>query len=106
MESLTGKTIRWVFDEGPMAGVHIEHVFDADGSVTWRMADGPDQGASRREISYGAAKLNAETWIVSYLAASGHTLTVALSMTDGHAIGFASDNTSWSQARGRFEILP
>ena len=46
MESLTGRTLRWKFVDGPTAGVTFEHTFDPDGSVVWRALDGAFAGAS------------------------------------------------------------
>ncbi len=106
MDSLTGKTIAWVFEDGPMAKVNIQHVFHADGSVTWRIVDGPHKGASVREKRYAAYKVNAKTWVISYLAASGHTLTVVLNLEDGRMVGFGSNQTAWEAVHGRFEFVP
>jgi hypothetical protein len=103
MSSVTGKTIRWRFDDGPAAGTTFEHAFHEDGSVTWRIVDGEHQGATAREKSYAAVKVNETTWAVSYLAASGHTLTVVLALDDQRAVGFASDDKSWHAFHGRFE---
>jgi hypothetical protein len=88
-----------------MAGTTFEHDFNADGSVTWRIVDGQHKGASAREKSYSAVKVGAQTWAISYLAASGHTLTVVLSAEDRRAVAFASNNTSWDSMHGRFEIV-
>jgi hypothetical protein len=105
MNSLTGKTIRWRFDDGPVAGTTFEHVFNDDGSVTWRYVEGEHKGATAREESYAAVKVNERTWAVSYLAASGHTLTVVLDIADGRAFGFASDEKSWHSFHGTFELV-
>jgi hypothetical protein len=105
MISLAGKTIRWRFADGPVAGMTFEHVFHEDGSVTWRYVDGAQKGATAREKSYVAVKVNEKTWAVSYLAASGHTLTVVLSLDDGRAYGFASDAKSWHSFTGTFELV-
>ena len=43
--SLSGKTIRWIFNDGPVAGTTFEHTFHEDGTVTWRGVDGPAPGA-------------------------------------------------------------
>jgi hypothetical protein len=105
MDSLAGMTIRWVFDDGPMSGMSIEHSFNTDGSVTWRMIDGQYAGASAREQSYGAVKVNASVWAISYLASSGHTLTTVLDFDTGRVFGFASNNTTWESQHGRFSIV-
>ena len=48
-------------------------------------------------------KVNDATWAISYLGAWGHTLTVVLSVADGSAIAFASNNTSWELLHGTLE---
>jgi hypothetical protein len=105
MNSLASKTIRWKFVDGPTAGITFEHLFHDDGSVTWRAVDGPYQGASRKEKSYAGIKVNDRTWAISYLAASGHTLTVVLNLDDGRMVGFGSNDKEWSSQSGTFEIV-
>ena len=105
MTSLSGKTIRWTFVDGPTAGTTFEHTLDPDGSITWRAIDGAYKGASRREKAYGAAKIGDEVWVVSYLAESGHTLTVVLNFANRRATAFASDDKTWDQLSGTFELL-
>src|SRR5690242_17614439 len=61
MVSLTGKTIRWRFVDDPAVGTTYEHSFDEDGSVTWRIVEGPHKGSSRREKSVAAVKVNERT---------------------------------------------
>jgi len=105
MSSLSGKTIRWTFVDGPTAGTTFEHALHPDGSIVWRALDGPFQGASRREKRYGAVRINEGTWAVSYLAESGHTLTVVLDLGSHQAVGFASNDKEWHQVRGTFEVV-
>ena len=105
MTSLSGKTLRWTFVDGPTAGATFEHTFNPDGSIVWSAVDGAFKGASGREKLYGAAKINDRTWAVSYLAASGHTLTVVLDFADHRATGFASDDRTWHQLSGTFEVV-
>ncbi len=105
MNSLTGKKIRWTFADGPMPNTAFEHTFNQDGSITWQIADGPHKGATATEKSYAGVKINDRTWAISYLAASGHTLTVVLNLDDGKAIAFASNDKSWYALSGTFEIV-
>jgi hypothetical protein len=44
-------------------------------------------------------------WVVSYLAESGHTLTVVLNFANRRATAFASDDKTWHQLSGTFELL-
>src|SRR5262249_36461949 len=105
MTSLTGKTIQWTFVDGPTAGITFEHEFHEDGSVTWTYVAGPQKGATKREKAFAAVKVNDRTWAVSYLAESGHTLTVILNFEDHRAIGFASNDQSWTVVHGTFEMM-
>ena len=40
--ALLGRTIRWRFSDGPVAGQTFEHTFNADGSVVRRSVDGKE----------------------------------------------------------------
>lgn len=104
MNVLAGKSIKWSFANGPMAGTAFEHTFHDDGSVTWTILDGPYKGASTREKTYGAVKVNESAIVLSYLAASGHTLTVALNLEDRQMSAFASNDKEWSAMSGTFEM--
>lgn len=105
METLSGRTLRWTFVDGPTAGVTFEHTFDPDGSVVWRALDGAFAGASRREKPYGAARIDDRIWVVSYRAESGHTLTVVLDFDTHRATGFASNDETWHQLGGTFQVV-
>ncbi len=43
--------------------------------------------------------------LVSYLAASGYTLTVVLDFRDRRMIGFASGAKEWYPVQGSFEVM-
>jgi hypothetical protein len=105
MTSLSGKTIRWMFTDGPTAGATFEHTLNPDGSIVWNAVDGAFKGASRREKLYGAVRINDQTWVVSYLAESGHTLTVVLNFANHQASGFASNDKTWHQLSGTFDVV-
>jgi MoaF N-terminal domain len=104
VNTLIGKTIRWTFVDGPVAGMTFEHELHDDGSVTWRYVDGEHSGASAREKAYAAVKVNEQTWALSYLSASGHTLTAVLDFHDHRVIAFGSNDKSWSLQHGTFEL--
>jgi MoaF N-terminal domain len=105
MDSLRGKTLRWTFTDEPVAGTVFEHTFHDDGSVVWRILDGPGRGASAHEKRYAAVPVTEDVHAVSYLAISGHTLTVVLNFATGRMCGFASNNQEWHSLTGTFEIV-
>ena len=105
MDSLCGKTLRWTFTDGPMAGTLIEHTFHIDGSVAWRILEGEGKGVSAQEKRYAAVQVAEGVHTVSYLGKSGHTLTVALNLATGRMFGFASNNTDWQPLTGTFEVV-
>jgi len=106
IETLRGKTIRWTFLDGQVAGMRFEHTFNEDGSVVWRIVDGPGTGASAREPRCATERLSDDVYAISYLAASGHTLTAVLNVATGRVIGFASNEKQWSSQSGTFEVVP
>jgi hypothetical protein len=105
MDSLRGKTLRWTFTDGPVAGMVFEHTFHDDGSVVWRILEGPGKGASAHEKRYAAVQVTEDVQVVSYLGASGHTLTVVLNLATDRMFGFASNNKEWHSLTGTFEIV-
>ena len=105
MESLGGKTVRWTFRDGPVAGMLFEHVLNEDGTIVWRALDGPWKGASSLEQRYTAMKISDDVHAVSYLARSGNTLTVVLNLSTGRAFGFASSHSEWHSMTGTFEVV-
>ena len=108
-----GKTIRFVWTEGPTKGKTHEHTFHDDGTVEWRDTNAATDGTAREtsrsgakpeRVEYGAVKVSSDVTLVSYLADSGYTLSVALNFDDGTIAGFASGAKEWYPVRGTFEV--
>jgi len=95
-DPIRGRTIRLIWTEGPTKGMTHEHVFHEDGTVEW--------GAKER-VPYRALKAGDDVHLVSYLATSGYTLTVALNVRDRTMVGFASNAKEWHPLRGTFEVV-
>lgn len=104
-DSVRGRTIRWTWTQGPVAGVTHEHEFRPDGSVEWRVLSGPQKGHSAVEEEYAVYRVAESVSTVSYRAASGYTLTVTLNFTTGEMFGFASGEGRWYPGRGTFEVV-
>ena len=98
-----GKTLRWTFNEPPVAGIVFEHVFREDGTLTWRILEGPGKGTSKDEARYAARRISDDVYAVSYLAASGHTLSVVVNAKTGRIVGFASNEKTWSALTGALQ---
>lgn len=117
-DPVRGKTIRWKYDDGPMAGKSFEHAFGTDGMVAWSETDGrPDarkpstNGQPKTEgrptetkAKYEVAPVNEDVYAVSYLAASGFTLTSVLDFAAGTLVSFASNEKQLVLQRGTFEV--
>jgi len=110
--AIRGKTIQFTWTEGPTQGTTHEHVFHEDGTVEWRAVEVSEparRGTQRSEPAdkpaYAAIRVAEETYIVSYLAASGYTLTVVLNFRDRQLIGFASGAKEWYPLRGTFKVV-
>ena len=104
--ALLGRTIRWRFADGPVAGQTFEHTFDTDGSVVWRSVDGADPARLTHEKFGVVAPVSDDVVVVSYVSAGGYTLTVALNLATSQMVGFASGHDTWTQQKGTFELLP
>ena len=104
IESLTGKTLRWTFADGPVAGKTYEHTFNVDGSVVYRSVDGNVPGTPTREKMCATDRINDHVFVISYLAVSGYALTVVLNFADHRMVGFASNEEAWYRQQGTFEI--
>jgi hypothetical protein len=61
---------------------------------------GPWQGRVEREKLYATMKIADGVHVVSYLAASGHTLSVVVDFNTGRVVGFGSDNKEWHPLTG------
>ena len=105
MDSLRGTTLRWSFADGPMAGTLVEHTLHDDGGITWRILEGQGEGVSAREQHCASMQVADNVHTVSYLAASGHTLTVVLNLTTGRVFGFGSNDKAWHAMTGTFEVV-
>jgi len=110
-DAIRGKTIRFTWTKGPTKGSTYEHVFHEDGTVEWRDSSARkgsethQKGAAAAERpEYAALKVSDDVYVVSYLAASGYTLTVALNFRNRTIAGFASSSKEWHPVEGKFEV--
>jgi hypothetical protein len=104
--TLLGRTIRWRFADGPVAGQTFEHTFNDDGSVVWRSVDGKEPTKLHHEKFGAVAPISDDVVVVSYVSAGGYTLTVALNLAQRTMVGFGSGHDTWAQQKGTFELLP
>jgi hypothetical protein len=65
-DRIHGKTMHWTWTDGPTAGTTHEHVFNDDGSMVWRLIDGPKSGKTGREKHYASEIVTDDFGIVSY----------------------------------------
>ncbi|HEX4963808.1 MAG TPA: hypothetical protein VF173_23485 [Thermoanaerobaculia bacterium] len=103
--SLSGQTLRWTFNDGPTAGGTYEHTFEPDGSVEFRKLDGSGKGKPTREKKYASFEIAPSVHLVSYLGASGYTLTVSVNLETGELHGFASNDKEWYPLSGTSETV-
>ncbi|MEP7156676.1 MAG: hypothetical protein ABI905_12935 [Betaproteobacteria bacterium] len=120
-DQVRGKSIRLTWTDGPSRNTSQDHSFHSDGTVDWHSA-GSDHAAKvtgagghlaghvsanvPHRPHYAAMKISRDVCLVSYLADSGYTLTVALNFTDKSMAGVASNGENWTPVRGKFDVLP
>jgi phenolic acid decarboxylase len=103
---ISGKTMLFRWTEGPTKGKTYEHVFHRDGTVEYHAAgDGGSRQQAKEKPPYAAVKVTDGIYAVSYLAASGYTLTAVLNFDDHRIVGFASGAKDWYPVKGSFEIV-
>ena len=104
-QEIRGKTIRFTWTDGPTKGQTHEHVFHEDGAVEFRSIDGTQKGKPMKEKEYAAMKVAQNVFLVSYLASSGYTLTVALNLRSHEVFGVASNAKEWFPIQGTLEVV-
>jgi hypothetical protein len=103
--AIRGKTIRFIWTEGPTKGKTHEHVFGENGTVTWRDPGSPHSDKSAEAPKYAAFRIADDVYLVSYLAGSGYTLTVALNLRNHTIVGFASGAKDWYPLEGTLQVV-
>jgi hypothetical protein len=103
--AIRGKTIRLAWTEGPTKGKTHEHVFHQDGTVEWHDAGQQKSQPAKERPKYAAVRVADDIYVISYLAASGYTLTVVLNFKDHRVVGFASGAKEWFPIQGTFELV-
>jgi len=104
--SLSGRTIRWTFEDGPTGGGTYEHTFAPDGGVTFSKVE--EDGKSGKPTSvekYASFEVAPGVQMVSYLGDTGYTLTVAMNFDTGRLYGFASNDKEWHPVTGSMEVV-
>ena len=103
-DPVRGQTVRWVFDDGPVAGKTFEHTFAADGMVSWREigpTSGAPQGGHDSSAKYEAFRVDSDVYVVTYLAPSGWTLTTVVHEKDRTVVSVASNEKQLVLQRGK-----
>jgi hypothetical protein len=100
-ENLLGKTLRFKFKDGAMAGKSFDHVFRDDGTVEW----GTEGGKKTKAGDAALVRIGGDDFVASYLGAKGFTLTAAFDVGSGKLVAFASDGKSWSKQQGTMEVV-
>jgi hypothetical protein len=113
-DPIRGKTIRFTFSDGPMAKKTFEHVFDAKGTVSFRLIGGDaasstgkkakgDDNKKAPEPKYDFAMLRDDVGAISYLGSGGYTLTTVLDFKTKKIVAFSSNEKGVSMQNGIFE---
>jgi hypothetical protein len=103
--AVKGRTIRFIWTEGPTKGKTHEHVFHPDGTVEWHDPGAPKGKAPNERPKYAALPVAEEVYLVSYLADSGYTLTTVLNFKTKNLVGIASGAKEWFPLEGSFEVV-
>ena len=100
VDPFTGKTVRWSYSDGPVKGQRFEHVFGADGMVTYRA---PGAASTEPAVHYEVAKVGDDSFAVSYLSKNGWTLTTVVNVDTRKIVSFASNEKQLFVQHGTLE---
>jgi hypothetical protein len=113
-DPISGQTIRFTFTDGPMAKKTFEHIFDTNGTLSFRMVGGDasssagksatgDESKKAPEPKYEIAMVREDLGAVSYLGSGGYTLTTVLDFKTRKLVAFSSNEKGVSVQHGTFE---
>ena len=103
-----GKTLRFTFTDGQMAGKTFEHSFGADGTLAFRMVGAKNERnegekpAAPPTIHYEVAPIREDVCAVSYLSPAGYTLTTVLDFATSKLVAFSSNDKTLGVQHGSF----
>ena len=106
-DPIRGKTVRWTYEDGAMAGKTYEHSFSTDGTVTWAEAGqrGGEKSATAtpgddNTAKYEVERVNDDVYVVSYLSKAGYTLTTVVDEKARTVVSFASNEKELTVQHG------
>lgn len=65
-----------------------DYAFNDDGSLTWRVVAGPDQGRAGRARSFGVQAVRSQLFIVTFAIADAESVTATLDFASRRLAGF------------------
>ena len=100
---ISGKTIQFTFEDGPMAKKTIAHTFKDDGSLSFKMVgDDKGEGKGTQVEKYEVATVSPDVVAISYLGSGGYTLTVVMDSKTKKLVAFSSNDKGVSIQHGTF----
>jgi hypothetical protein len=105
MNPITGHSLRFKFNDGPMAGKAFDHTFSRNGNVAFVEVNGDPNAKPGNAPMYHVASCGQDVHVISYLTGTGNTLTVVLDYKLMKLVAFASNETSLIVQQGTFELL-
>lgn len=101
-EQVRGRSLSFVWTDGPAKDSTHIHVFHDDGTVQWHSVESNE---TSERPAYMAVRMDEDLCLVSYLSQSGYTLTVVLDFIEESLTGVASNDKRWYPVRGHFQVL-
>jgi hypothetical protein len=111
---IQGKTVRFTFDDGPMAKKMFEHSFGENGRLSFHMVGGDASTIAKKDekgprepgdTKYQTASIRDDLCVVSYLSSAGYTLTTVLDFRTSKLVAFSSNEKMLGLQHGTFEVM-
>jgi hypothetical protein len=98
-DPIRGKTFRWTFTDGQMAGRSFDHTFQPDGVVKFGCTDGTMKGQGH----YESSRVSDDVYAVAYHVDQGYTLTTILDTRSHQIVSFSSNDKELQVQHGTYE---
>ena len=100
-----GTIQRWTIDAGAMSGAILDHAFNTDWSLTWRVVAGAKQGRAGRARQFNVEPVRSQLFLVSFPIFDSELITATIDFASKRVVGFLTDQDTCTRIAGAIRIL-
>jgi hypothetical protein len=100
-----GTIQRWTIDGGAMSGVVLDHAFNTDWSLTWRVVAGPAQGRAGRARQFNVEPVRSQLFLISFPIFDSELISATVDFASKRVVGFLTDRDTCTRIVGSIRVL-